>query len=505
MQPTPRGFSRFRITSLARGLRTIILWSFWFVLAAIWGATLIALSDDGHARHWVDSLLIILSLVVLFFAEGLELAVADLLDKHPDQLSDVRLRKLLQEIQQNSDFFFSTRQVFVVLIITFMSLTTNYPWIAIPYLGRISQYDAPFWFSLAFTSLTVLWFCQVAPKRLAVMNSELFLKHSAFLWPLIKATGLVGLPYASDQIVWFFRKFTPYRKKRHLRPSPAAHYNTTSQIHGISLDRVHVEISASTVGFLKIRKRIAVIFLRGMRSNHSEKFYCQERMAALPQLSIVGLYTGPSPERLEMITPELDNMFLGKSPNGEFAKIENWSNHTSVRVDDDILRGGQWASWTIWSGRPLPESLSPPSDDMNQNNNSLAVLVYEIEFDIPELALDSLGENNGFEKVWPEYFGHPCRSYAVRLKYSDSLNSIGLQGCDVRLHPGDLTVPEETLRCSRLAILASNHEFEVGYPLQGAVYTVRWWDFDKRAPASERTTVLPEFVSEPTRLSQAAE
>ena len=229
------------LRSLAYVTRTAILWSFWIALLGIWIATLFALSEEGLNRQWIDAVLIITSLVVLFFAEGLELAVADLLDKHPDQLSDPRQRKLLAEIQQNGDFFFSTRQVFVVIIITFMSLATNYSWISCPVVGKICRLQ----YALLVQSHIYFSDCVVVlpgcPKTLGGVEFRIVLEAQCISLAVGKGNPLVGLPYASDQIVWLFKKFTPYCKKRHLRPSPAAHYNTTSQIHGVSLDRVHVE------------------------------------------------------------------------------------------------------------------------------------------------------------------------------------------------------------------------------------------------------------------------
>jgi hypothetical protein len=107
----------------------------------------------------------------------------------------------------------------------------------------------------------------------------------------------------------------------------------------------------------------------------------------------------------------------------------------------------------------------------------LVALVYEVEFTVPGSSLDSPDRERKFEKVWPEYIGHPCRSYRIKLADNRSADSIGFQECDVRLHPGDFALPEESQRCSKLAAAASD-AFEISYPLQGAVYTAKWLDFD---------------------------
>ena len=109
-------------------------------------------------------------MVILYCAEGIELAVTDLLDKHPSQLHDPVTARVLMEVQRLRDFFFAQRQVFVVVIIAFTSLVTTYQWLSVPGIGIVRDGGVRFWFSLVFTTLTILWFCQVTPKLLAVIN-----------------------------------------------------------------------------------------------------------------------------------------------------------------------------------------------------------------------------------------------------------------------------------------------------------------------------------------------
>ena len=473
-----------RTQNLVRSARTIVLWSGWTLLLTVWLCTLGALSHSGSSRQWFDAATIVVLLLILFYAEGLELAIADLLDKQPDQLTDLRMRDLLREIQRDGDFFFSTRQVFVVLIITYMSLATNYEWIFLPFIGRYSEHEAPFWFSLLFTSFTVLWFCQVTPKRLAVMNSELFLKHSAFLWPLIKMTGLLGLPSPSDDLVWIFKRFTGYRNKRHLRPSAAAHFNTTSNIYGTSLDQVRVEISTAKSGLISIKKRYAVLFLSGRRSCHEEKIYFRSSVASPPKVTILGLYATAIPERLEMISNNMDKIFRNEEPPDEVMKIEEWSHHVSVQVDDDVFHGGQWISWIIRSAQPLPESLHWTANPETDYKTLAAVLIYEIEVIVPEPALRASGED--FEQVWPEFFESPCRSYTLVLRGTEFQQEAGFHYCDVRLKQGSIVLTDETAKCTKLAVAASRSGIlKIEYPLQGATYTVHWCNLTSRRTPEE--------------------
>ncbi len=211
-------------------LRSVVLWTLEALLVTTWVATLWQHAREGSFAEVFSALLVVVLLVVLYFAEGIELAVADLLDKQPEQIRDETVRNVLAEIQQQRGFFFSQRQIFVVTIIAFMTLVVSYEWIYIPGFGK--NYELTFWFSLTFTTLTVLWFCQVTPKRLAVINSEQFLSQSLFLWPAIKRLGMLGLPEPSDDIVRFMEEHSVYRRKRHLRPSRTAHYDTMTHLYG---------------------------------------------------------------------------------------------------------------------------------------------------------------------------------------------------------------------------------------------------------------------------------
>src|SRR5262249_43399413 len=157
--------------------------------------------------------------------------------------------------------------VFVVVIITLMSLMTAYDPIHIPFVGAICgkaveatadapacdalvisiwehkfALDAPFIFTLLFTTFSVLWFCQVFPKRLAIRNSEKFLQQSSLLWPAIRLVGSLNIPGPADALVWWARRYGGYRQPRNLKPSRAAFYNSAVMLYGFSIDRVSVDI-----------------------------------------------------------------------------------------------------------------------------------------------------------------------------------------------------------------------------------------------------------------------
>jgi len=208
-------------------------------------------------------------LFILYFAEGMELAITDLLDKEPNQLRDETVRNLLSQIQSRVGFFFAQRQVFVVVIISVLSLTTAYDWVYVPFYGKMTSPTTTFWFSLVLTTFTVLWFCQVTPKRLAVINSELFLKQSSAVWRLIKIISMLGLPDPSDLLVYGIQRNSKFSHGRYLLPGRAAHYDITTHLFGFALDRLHTSIRIRPDGSGTIYKKFLILFLRG---HHSQMY-----------------------------------------------------------------------------------------------------------------------------------------------------------------------------------------------------------------------------------------
>jgi hypothetical protein len=308
------------------------------------------------------------------------------------------------------------------------------------------------------------------------MNSELFLRQSAFLWPIIRLIGVLGLPDPSDQLVHLFQRFTAYRRRRHLHPSPAAHYNTTSQIYGFAFDRVHVEAVVGSRRAATIRKRFALLFLHGGRTLHSGSLYSASAFTSTPTVTVMGLFVGAVPERLETIHEELDAIFAGQSrpPAALFTQISDWPHQTESERDTDLFRGGELAKWTVRSLRPLPEAFWPRDEQAAPISTPMVVLVYEVEFSLADYGLALRHGENGEEHIWPEYIDVPCRLLTLDVKPLRPTDTLVLQGCDVRLVPGEIALAEHTERCTQRSIAAHDGKLDLRYPLQGAVYSVRW-------------------------------
>jgi hypothetical protein len=483
-----------------RVTRSAFLWITWLCLVTIWIATL--------WRNWVDNshlptLLAVLDvalLFVLYFAEGIELAITSLLDKEPNQLRDTSLRNLLAEIQGRVGFFFAQRQVFVVVIISVLSLTTAYDWILVPFVGKVTDPAATFWFSLVLTTLTVLWFCQVTPKRLAIMNSELFLKQSGPVWRLIKAISALGLPDPSDLLVNIVARHSNYAQGRHLLPGRAAHYDNSTHLFGFALDMLGTEIGIRPDGSGSITKRFLVLYLRGHHSRMYGTMTTRTGFVRPPTVQLKALHVLPVPERIESMSEILGQVFHEtRAVAGNI--VSEWLGKIEVQVADDPSSTGQEARWSI-EGQPLPESLWPPAMSLPVNDSSvrqpMAALLYEVTAEVAAGGFDV----SGAADQWPETVVLPCRSYSISIKAAEASTpadidahpetgpeagrqkklAVVVSGCTVTLVGPGTEMPEEAVMLTQAAV-SGKGDLNVSYPLQGGCYALTWRIFDSRDPS----------------------
>lgn len=476
--------SRRKTLELLSHGRSLILWIIWAFLLVIWVATLWQHQKEHNPTPLLLAVISVILLVLLCFAEGMELAVADLLDKDASQVSDRRTRELLSVIQKNSGFFFAQRQVFVVIIVSFTSLATSYDWIYVPSHGEIRNQSVTFWFSLCFVTLTVLWFAQVTPKRLAVANSEAFLGYSRFVWTSIRAISLLGLPNPTDQLFYLAKRYTPFSHERMLLPSRAAHYNTSAHLYGFALDKLETNLSISRSETAAIRKKFLILFLYGHHAHVHGYIDSQSTFKEMPIITLKSMYVLPTPERLESLTDTFDAIFDEDSSalnrRGLENRISEWVGTVNVSIEDSDLEGdGQRAIWLI-EGQPLPESCWPELED-DKSVRPLVAFLYEV---LVESDAGAFSEVEG-GTIWRETIGLPCREYYVSvtpfrdadLPYRDADLRITIRECRVTLGP-ETEIPEESHKLTRSAV-SGKDRLRVPYPIQGAEYSLIWWAFQR--------------------------
>lgn len=463
--------------------RSFILWTAWASLLAIWVATLLRHQDKHDSTPLLFAAISIALLVLLSFAEGMELAVADLLDKDASQVSDRRTRELLSAIQQRSGFFFAQRQVFVVLIVSFTSLATSYDWIYVPFYGEIHNSSVTFWFSLCFVTLTVLWFSQVTPKRLAVANSEAFLGYSKFVWTAIRFISILGLPNPTDQLFNLAKKFTSFRHERMLLPSRSAHYNTSAHLYGFALDKLATNLSMGRGGTATIRKKFLILFLYGRHAHVYGYVDSNSMFKKPPVVTLRSMHVIPTPERLESLTGTLDAIFDEDSTVlnrlGLENRISEWVGSVNVSIEESDWEGnGQHAIWLI-EGQPLPESCWPEGE-VDMAVRPLVAFLYEVE---AESDAGAFAEADG-GYIWQETIGLPCREYDISITSErDAGLGVAIRECRVSLVGPGTEIPEETQKLTRSAV-SGKDRLKAIYPVQGAEYSLLWWAFQKETDNS---------------------
>ena len=117
-----------------------------------------------------------------------------------------------------------------------------------------------------FINVLILCACQVAPKRLAIINSERFLSQARIIWTLIKGIGWLNIPGPADWLVKFLKRFFNYTSRK-LPPSRASHFNSTALIHGYCIDQRSISLILHQDGSGDIELHYLVIFLHGRRQS----------------------------------------------------------------------------------------------------------------------------------------------------------------------------------------------------------------------------------------------
>jgi len=179
-------------------MNKFILWLVWVSLVAIYVRTVAALCAMGQYQYLGLAVVNLACGLFLWFAEGFEIAFAMIWPTRHS--ADADIRGSLQGL--DAEFVLAQRQVIVVATITVVSLTSTFEWIVIPGVGKLQSYGAPAWFSGLFTTFTILWFCQVFPKRVAAKSAERFWRLSKWLLrPIVVAGKILDLPAPSDDLV----------------------------------------------------------------------------------------------------------------------------------------------------------------------------------------------------------------------------------------------------------------------------------------------------------------
>ena len=163
----------------------LVLFVAWGLMTVIWVYDAIYdIITMGNPVPAIAAVCAILLMLLLAGMEGLEVAV---IDRWRDMFPD-RPRSELGE-------WLSARQLFVALIVTTANQLAERHSLAVPMLGtEITDELTLKVFNIVWTTLTVLWFMQIAPKLLAAANPDGYLDYlRGVLFPIVEFVRKIGI------------------------------------------------------------------------------------------------------------------------------------------------------------------------------------------------------------------------------------------------------------------------------------------------------------------------
>jgi hypothetical protein len=448
------------------------------IVSVVWLASLYAwLSNiiyQATLRQYSNLIVLILllpSLVILYFAEGVEIAVADLRDKDVDQFNNQSTRRVFIEIQNRDDFFISHRQIFAVANISFMSLlAANVVKTLYVYgYGEVKDWVVQI-VNFIFITLLILWLCQVAPKRLAAINSERFLSQAQFLWPLIKYLGVLNIPGPSGFIVSGLQKLSGVTRRK-LLPSRSAFFNIASVIHGYCIDQIEVNIAVKEDGSAEINRLYLMMFLNGRRLQVTgESWAGNPPKRFVNKIELCEAWKLPAVEDLKIYEAVLDEIFASaKNNDNSVAQILVREGYEQLNIAQSacctIPDPDQNAhhDWQIEFLHGLPEGFNDPDRPIER----IVCLLYKVSGRAPP---GSFYFGNAMD-YWTERVISACRKLHFMVKPAAAGNvRMGIQDCEVGLEVTEAKLPVEAARASSLL----NKYGYIEYPIQSAVYKINW-------------------------------
>jgi len=148
-------------------------------LLSVWYETVTA--HHAWERFFIDLLLVLSFLTVLFFAEALEIAFTFLLDKNFDEFGETE-GEIMKTLRKQKDLFYEAREWLVVGVIVGITFVADFETIKFPFVRnevefvRLFGTDLPikwaFIFSLLFATVPVVWIAQTPGKKIGRSSSQ---------------------------------------------------------------------------------------------------------------------------------------------------------------------------------------------------------------------------------------------------------------------------------------------------------------------------------------------
>jgi hypothetical protein len=176
----------------------VVLFIGWGVLTILWVYDGIYKLIHGEPGPAIGAVAALLLMALLAGMEGLEVAVIDRWTHlYPDRsMSDLA-------------GWLAARQLFVALIVTTATILAEPTEVPVPIWGPLNE-ETPFLlkaFTIAWTTITVLWFMQILPKHMAATNPDRYLARTKpALFPIVQVVHHLGIAKPAETVAKILEK-----------------------------------------------------------------------------------------------------------------------------------------------------------------------------------------------------------------------------------------------------------------------------------------------------------
>jgi hypothetical protein len=260
--------------SFCRGLLLFLL------IVGLLGAWFESSAHDH--RHYIQNTFILVGiLIIIFFADALEVAYSLLRYKLLEQFGGTEAR-ILKEMHDNEDFVYEAREWLVTFLIVLITVMADFDEIYFPYIHReigptihihgLFTIQAKTLFSILFTTLPVLWLAQGPSKTIGREYPQKMLAAGMLVWELIKRVGqlteVLGLNAPTRWMTRQVEKLDIFKARRpdgtldtgkdelDLKPSDNAYFVASVQRYGYCLHEIAMRISIDPDGSAHVTQRV---------------------------------------------------------------------------------------------------------------------------------------------------------------------------------------------------------------------------------------------------------
>jgi hypothetical protein len=475
---TPKGLKNFGWQSLNL-IQSLVPLLVILILLSVWFTTLRA-EHHGWERFVVDLLFMLGLLVVLFFAEALEIAYTFLSDKNRDELGEP-VGKFIEDMRSQLDLVYEAREWLVIIIIAMITLTAEHKKIYLPFVGEVHDLSFPVlsWtipipsrllsllFSLLFTTLPVIWFAQGPGKKIALSSSQQMIVWTRPVWWIIRKVGIfvkaTGLNRPVEWIVGSGVTKRVFSRKESFSPSNTGFFLSCLQRYGFALHHLIIHIQVHQDGSCDVEQKFVLYLVRHPRKSFYRRLAFEESEFAQGKFeSVSGYKLEAVGRKYANIGTLLDQIAEGTCPKNVMPSAKKHWDEQEERVklgDRDI---GVRAGFTTWE--PVPSDADGAFAFRAEWKGSWKAGAFRVA--------------DGVEDDFEVKVDYPCKCFSLKITPDPEMRMIFTEVIPkVQLLENAHKGEELRLEAALSPAIDGAHGFlsaELDYPLPGANYTYEW-------------------------------